>query len=277
MKQNFKSFLESNQAYWDELTEVHCTSPYSAYNIAEFKQGKTTLYPTELRELGNVSGKKLLHLQCHLGLDSLSLVRLGAKVTGVDFSLKAISQARSLSDELAIPATFIHSSISELQYVLNEKFDIVFTSYGVLVWLEDLVTWAKTISHFLKPKGLFYIVDEHPFACVFSGAKDVVGLKPEYPYQNNGVPYITNNMYSYAEDKTKLSNQVQYKWPHSMSEIINCLIQEKLQINYLHEYNFCFYEILSGMKQDADGWWKLVNNERSIPLMFSLMATKTRS
>ena len=245
-------FWTTNQAYWDELAELHYNSRYSAYyDIMEFKQGKSSLLSTELHDLGDITGKKILHLQCHFGLDTLSLARLGAEVTGIDFSSKAISIAKTLSSDLNIPATFIHSDITSLrQILLNEVFDIVFTSYGVLVWLNDLTIWAQTISHFLIKKGFFYIVEEHPFACVFSGSKEVLGLKPEYPYQNGGFPYVTNNSYSYADNKTKVKNAVQYKWSHSMSEIINCLIQ------------------------DSDGWWRLVSCEESIPLMFSLMATK---
>lgn len=144
---------------------------FSFYNVDEFKKGKITLKDIELAELGDVKNKSLLHLQCHFGLDTLSWARLGAEVTGVDFSEEAIEYAKRLSQELDIPARFICSNIYDTIELITDKFDIVFTSYGVLCWLPDLVEWAEIISHFLRCGGIFYIVEFHPVNNIFDNEK----------------------------------------------------------------------------------------------------------
>ena len=128
-----------------------------------FKAGRITLNDVEREEVGPVSGKSLLHLQCHFGMDTMSWARLGAEATGVDFSDAAIDLARSLNDELGLSARFLCSNVYDLPGALDEQFDIVFTSHGVLCWLPDLDGWAGVIDNHLKPGGLFYIIDGHPF------------------------------------------------------------------------------------------------------------------
>ncbi len=140
-------YLKKNKELWNELTAIHAGSEF--YDVDGFKRGKCSLSSIELEELGDVSGKSLLHLQCHFGLDTLSWARLGARVTGVDFSDKAIDLARSLSRDLKIEADFVQSDIYDLPDNLDGEFDIVFTSGGVLPWLPDLKRWAEIITHFL--------------------------------------------------------------------------------------------------------------------------------
>ena len=130
--------------------------------MESFKKGKSSLNFIELDGLGDVSGKTLLHLQCHFGMDSLSWSRLGAKVTGIDLSNTAIEKARELNTELGLDAEFICSNVYDLKEMLDKKYDIVFTSYGTIGWLPDLGKWGDIISHFLNPGGIFYIADVHP-------------------------------------------------------------------------------------------------------------------
>jgi len=158
-------YLQANRRRWDQLAIEHQSSEF--YDLAGFKTGKDRLRSIELNELGDVSGKSLLHLQCHFGMDTLAWARRGAIVTGIDFSQKAITTAQSLSEELNIPADFYCSDIYELLNVLSGLFDIVFTSYGVLHGLPDLQKWGQIISYYLKPGGIFYIVEDHPMFRVF--------------------------------------------------------------------------------------------------------------
>lgn len=148
-----KKYLQANQKRWEQLTHEHKDSAF--YDLEGFKAGKDRLRSIELSELGDVSGKTLLHLQCHFGMDTMAWARRGAIVTGVDFSENSITLAKSLSDELAIPAKFIRSDIYDLPGMLSDVFDIVFTSYGVLHGLPDIDGWADTIAHFVKPGGIF--------------------------------------------------------------------------------------------------------------------------
>ena len=173
-------YLKANRENWNERTPIHARSEF--YDVEGFKAGRSTLTSIELEEVGEVAGRSLLHLQCHFGLDTMSWARLGAKVTGVDFSDQAIALARSLSKETGIEADFVLSDIYELPDVLDEQYDIVFTSFGVLNWLPDLKKWAQVIARFLKPGGTFYIVEFHPFADVFDEESDAVELRLHYPY-----------------------------------------------------------------------------------------------
>ena len=163
----------------DKWTIEHEKSPF--YDLEGFKLGKDRLRSIELSELGDVLGKSLLHLQCHFGMDTLAWARRGAVVTGIDLSEKSISLARSLSQELKIPAQFHCSDIYQLPQNLSEKFDIVFTSYGVLHWLRDLKQWGEIIAHFLKPNGIFYIVEDHPSFRMFT-TEDDTKIRLANPY-----------------------------------------------------------------------------------------------
>lgn len=176
-------YIRANQLNWDERVPIHIAS--KSYDLDSFIAGRCSLRSIELDELGDVSGKSLLHLQCHFGMDTLSWARQGAIVTGVDFSAHAIEVAKTLAKKLNIEAKFILSNIYELPQNLDECYDIVFTSYGVLCWLSDLEKWANVIAHFLKPNGIFYIVDGHPIANMIDSESNDQ-LKISYSYFNIG-------------------------------------------------------------------------------------------
>ena len=167
----YSDYFEANKKLWNQRTIVHKDSSF--YNLAGFKAGENVLTPIELNELGDVKGKKMLHLQCHFGMDSLNWARLGADVTGVDLSDEAIKEAKQLNDELAMNAKFICCNVYDLKEHLDEKFDIVFTSYGTIGWLPDLDKWAGLIAHYLKPGGTFYPALDVLFQLdPFEGARD---------------------------------------------------------------------------------------------------------
>jgi SAM-dependent methyltransferase len=264
------NYLQQNKDHWNEITPIHERS--QMYDVAGFKAGKCSLLPTELKEMGDVSGKSLLHLQCHFGMDTLSWGRLGAKVTGVDFSDEAIKLARSLCKETGIKANFICSDIYALPEVLKGKFDIVFTSYGVLCWLPDLKKWAEIIAHLLKPGGFFYIVEGHPFATVFDNSKTAKKLDVTVPYFHKKEPIKWEPEGDYA-DPEYISSHGSYEWMHPVSDIVNALIQAGLKIEFLHEFPTCFYKAMPFMIQDKDGGWRLEGDP--IPQVFSIKATKS--
>jgi len=152
-------YIDANRRNWDDRVPIHLASDF--YDVASFKDGRSTLLPIERAEVGDVSGKTLLHLQCHFGMDTLSWAREGASVTGVDFSGPAVGAARSLASEARIDARFIETDVHKLQDVLSGAFDIVFASYGVLCWLPNLPAWISTAASFLKPGGMLYVIDGH--------------------------------------------------------------------------------------------------------------------
>ena len=175
--ENLDQYFAANRDLWNQRTAVHKDSSF--YNLEGFKKGETVLTAVELKELGDVKGKKLLHLQCHFGMDSLDWARRGADVTGIDLSDAAITEAQQLNDELGLNARFVCCNVYDLhpQYKassktppmegLEEAFDIVFTSYGVVGWLPDLDKWAEIIAHYLAPGGIFYMAEFHPVVWMF--------------------------------------------------------------------------------------------------------------
>jgi SAM-dependent methyltransferase len=204
-------------------------------------------------------------------LDSLSWARRGACVTAVDFSGEAITQARSLSEETGIPADFVCSNIYDLPAVLKGKFDIVYTSAGVLCWLPDLKKWAEIISHFLKPGGFFYILEGHPFMMVFDDSRDAKEPKVKHSYFHTPEPTEWEPEGDYADPDAVVTHS-SYEWTHDMGDIINSLISSGLRIEFLHEFPIAFYRWFPYLKQDEEGWWRLEGDK--LPLIFTLKATK---
>ena len=261
-------YLDSNRELWNAWTRVHVKS--KTYDVAGFKRGENRLDSVVRAGVGDVHGKSLLHLQCHFGLDTLNWARLGAQVTGADFSEEAIATARDLAREVGLAANFVCANIYDLPHALNEKFDVVFTSHGVLTWLPDLVAWARVVARFLKPGGLFFIAEGHPTAYIFDDAS-ADGLQVCYSYFHSDAPGISEVRGSYADRDADVRG-VEYWWAFSMSDVINALIGAGLHIEELREYPFASWQMLPVMEQDADGWWRLPNRFPQLPLMFSLRA-----
>ena len=280
--------IDANRALWNEWTRVHETSEF--YDIAAFKAGRETLRPLEIEELGDVTGKSLLHLQCHFGQDTLSWARRGAQVTGSDLSDEAIALARALADELGIDARFIAGDIYELPEKLDERFDIVFTSWGVLAWLSDLPRWAQLIARFLKPGGRFYIAEIHPFAAMLDREEDgrivvedgylaasatgpagagSTGASDASGAAGAAVRYEVES--SYADASVICENTVTYQWDHSLGEVVSALAGAGLAIDFLHEWPFSVHPRSPQKIQADDGWW-YVPGRHDLPLSFSLSA-----
>ena len=271
MQPNHDEFFRTNQQMWDELVPIHAASSF--YDLEGFKAGKTSLHDLELKEVGDVAGKTMLHLQCHFGLDSLSWARLGAKVTGVDFSPKAIELARSLNGELGLDATFIQTNVYDLPDILNRKFDIVFASYGVCIWLPDLERWAQVVAHHLLPGGIFYLADGHPLTGVLE-VDPVQGIKLEgSSYFGSATPQRYDEEGDYADPSAQVVTP-SYEWVHSLGEVVSALASAGLTLRWLHEHPVCGWQRYPSMTQGSDGWWRLPPPYDVLPLTFSLMATR---
>jgi SAM-dependent methyltransferase len=262
-------YLENNRSLWDGWTRLHAGSEF--YDVEGFRRGRSTLKPLELEEVGDVRGRSLLHLQCHFGLDTLSWARLGARVTGVDFSEEAVSLARSLAADLDIPARFVRSNVYDLPAALEDSFDIVFTSYGVLSWLPDLEAWAKVVAHFLRPGGFFYIAEFHPLV----GMLDDEGAEFVYPYFHAETPTVIESRGSYAAPDAPGFSHPEYNWEHPLSDVVNAVVRAGLRLEYLHEFDYAWhagdYRL---MDEFAPGRGRLRGHLRLLPHMFSLRASR---
>ena len=270
MRRSHEQEEKTNQALWDEIAPVH----EKAYGkIETLRSGGVAINEIELSEVGDVTGKKMLHLQCHIGTDTLSWARQGAIMTGVDFSSVSLGIARKLTAELDLDARFVHSNIYELRENLDDTFDIVYTSAGVLCWLKDLTDWAGIIHHFLKPGGFFFLMETHPIMNIFDD-EEPEALKIIRPYFHSDEPTCWDDDWPDYADPTYIPRNPSYEWRWSVSDIMNALIHAGLAIESFNEHNKIFFNILPMMKEVGNGWFNLPGFEDKLPLLFTLKARK---
>jgi SAM-dependent methyltransferase len=267
-------YMAANRALWDEWTAIHERSEF--YDVEGWKAGRRPLGDFVVEEVGEVAGKALLHLQCHFGLDTLAWARRGARVTGVDFSERAITLARSLAAETGLEARFVRSDVLELDQVLDGDFEVVFTSFGVLWWLPDLTRWARIAARFVRPGGMLYLAEFHPFSQVMDDG-DATSPTLLYPYFPSPEPLACPVEGSYADPDAKVEQPVEYGWSHSIGEIVTVLAEAGLRIEFLHEFSFTPFRAMRFLVESQDGsrTWHLPEPwDGKLPLMFSLKATK---
>lgn len=255
-------YLKINKKSWDDRVEEHYKSEF--YDVPGFLEGKSSLHPIELELLGDLKGKSVLHLQCHFGQDSVSLSRLQAEVTGVDFSDKAIQKAKDLAHLAGENTKFICSEIYDLPNQLHEQFDVVFTSYGTIGWLPDLDKWARVISHFLKPKGTFVFAEFHPFVWMYNEAFNSI----DYNYFNEGpIEETENGTYANKNAPLKLKH---ISWNHALSEVIQNLIKNDIRIEEMKEYDYSPYPIFKESTQIESNKYQVKGLEGKIPLVYAI-------
>ncbi|MEO6834002.1 MAG: class I SAM-dependent methyltransferase, partial [Chitinophagaceae bacterium] len=218
--------------------------------------------------LGDLRNKKVLHLQCHFGQDTLSLARMGALPTGLDFSEKAIEKARELTEELQLDATFICGNVYDTRKLYEGFADIIFTSYGVIGWLPELKSWAQNIADCLKPGGRLVFVEFHPFIWTFDNAFSRI----EYSYFNRS-PIIETEQGTYADENAPI-NEPSISWNHALGEVFGALHEVGLSISHFQEYDFSPYPIFEKSKKISEDRWAIEGYEGMIPLVYSLVAEK---
>lgn len=277
--ENYNQYFSANKDLWNQRTALHKDSSF--YNLAGFKAGENVLKPIELNELGDVKRKKMLHLQCHFGMDSLNWAKLGADVTGIDLSDKAIDEAKKLNDELGLKTKFVCCNVYDLhpQSIASSKvyplggdleadFDIVFTSYGVIGWLPDLDKWAELIAYYLKIGSIFYMAEFHPVVWMFDDEFTHI----QYYYENREV-IITENYGTYTNRKANITGK-EYTWNHSISEVLNALIKAGLKIELFNEFMYSPYPNFNNTVQGDDGNWYIKGMEGKMPMLYSVRAIK---
>jgi len=266
---NPENYLEDNRKLWNERTKAHLVSDF--YGNEAFKAGKNTLKPPELEILGDdLTGKSVLHLQCHFGQDSLSMARMGATVTGIDFSDKAIAAAKGLSEELNIPARFLCGNVYDTtQLIGDEQFDFVFSTYGTICWIPDLDPWAELVARHLKPGGSLILAEFHPTYYMFN----FDNMELEYSYFNVA-PIVEEPEGSYANPEAKLAAKKEISWNHNIGEIMTALIKQGLQIADFTEYPYCFYDCFPGLENQGEGKYMVKGKEGILPLMYRMVVKK---
>jgi 2-polyprenyl-3-methyl-5-hydroxy-6-metoxy-1,4-benzoquinol methylase len=257
-------YKEVNRQSWNDRVDAHLESDF--YDLEGFRRGNTSLTEIELDLLGEVSGKSILHLQCHFGQDTLSLQRMGANCTGIDLSDKAIEAAKKLNEELGLNARFIACDVYDSPNHINEKFDIVFTSYGTIGWLPDLDRWASVISHFLKPGGMLVFVEFHPVVWMYDD--DFTEVKYSY-LKSDPIVDEEEGTYADREAEIKIRN---ISWNHGLSEVITALLKQGLKIESFKEYDYSPYNCFNGTVEFEPGKFRIEKLEDKIPMVYSVVA-----
>jgi SAM-dependent methyltransferase len=266
MNNEATGYIEKNKASWNNKTEYHFRSAF--YDVDGFLKGKSSLNDIELKLLGDITGKTILHLQCHFGMDSISLGRMGGIVTGVDLSDKAISKANELAEQTNTKAGFICCDIYDLPAHLDKVFDIVFTSYGTIGWLPDLDKWAAIVSKFLAPGGRFVFAEFHPVVWMFDNDFEKVTYKYE-----KADPIIEIETGTYADRSAAITTET-VSWNHSISEVLNSLIKNGLDLNVFNEYDYSPYNCFNKTEEFEPGKFRIKHFGNKIPMVYSLGATK---
>jgi 2-polyprenyl-3-methyl-5-hydroxy-6-metoxy-1,4-benzoquinol methylase len=253
-------YFAMNRAGWDQRVKAHVESRF--YDVDGFLAGATSLREIERAELAAVRGKKLLHLQCHFGLDTLSWARRGAICTGVDISPAAIGQARDLAQRARVEAEFVCSDVYGFVAGSAGPYDIVFTSYGALCWLPDLDRWAAVVASNLAPGGLFYMVEFHPIHDLLAGYSYFTRAEPdveeEATYTENGADVITKMAV----------------WAHPLSSVINALVGAGIRVERLNEFPFSPYNCFEGLVEREPGRLYLRHRGHDVPMVYSLTGRK---
>ena len=260
--------LENNMKLWDEMAGIH---KHSYTEIHSVLAGKSIIRNPEKQELGNISGKTLLHIQCHIGTDSISLAYEGAIVTGTDFSSKSIAIARELAERTDTDVDFIICPNNELVHCISNTYDIVYMSRGVLCWNNDINALMKSIYRLLKPGGFFYLQESHPMLGTLNESDPHIHI--EFPYFHTNEPVKWEDNYDYSAADTRLSHP-SFEWIWPISDIVNSISEAGMCIEFLNEFDYLFYKAVDYMEKNSDGYWYIPGLEKKFPLMFSLKAGK---
>lgn len=266
--------IAANRQLWQRWTALHVPSDF--YNVEGFvADPRSRPFDRVITELvGDVRGLRVLHMQCHFGMDSLRFVLLGAaEVTGLDFSSEAVAAARDLSARMGIPATFIEGDVTDPPAELPQgAFDLVFTSYGTISWFPDLEAWARTIASSLAPGGVFKIADSHPTSWIFDDEADDPELRVRYSYfMRDALPWEEHGSYAVPLDE---DTGVSHSWQHTFEDIIGALLRAGLVIEELREFPLLAWKYTPGMVEREPGLFGLPEGQPEVPLMFTLTARK---
>ena len=267
----------ANRTNWDERVPLHLASR-TMYDQTALRAGTARPEPISRHVLGPLAEQKILHLQCHFGMDSLTLAQHGARVVGVDFSAPAIEAARALADELGLADTarFVVSDVYDIVTALPEpaSFDRVFVSWGALCWLPDMAGWARVIAHFLKPGGWLALAEAHPAAYVFDDTTQTPDGRPGWydPYLGR-TALIEDRADDYASPGVRMANTRTHTWLHPLADVIGGLLGAGLRLDEFHEHDMIRWKMFNGLVPSGDGGWRWPDKPW-LPLSFSLRASR---
>lgn len=272
-------YLKLNQANWDERAPLHAASQeYAAQAFVDDARHLSEVVRFDLPLLGDISGLRGVHLQCHIGTDTLSLARLGARMTGLDFSPASLAQARTLAERSGAHIDFVESDVYRASSALPAgTFDLVYTGIGALCWLPSVEKWARNVSELLKPGGRLFIREGHPMLWSLNEDRQDL-LSIEWPYFERHEPLVWDEDSTYVKTDATLKASVTHQWNHGLGEIIGALLNHGMEITGLTEHQSIPWEALPGqMNCDSHGEWRLEHAPWRLPLSYTLQAIKRRA
>ena len=270
-----QAYREHNLAAWDERAPAHARA--ANYRVQRFIDDPAYLSDVvrfDLPRLGDISGLTGLHLQCHIGTDTVSLARLGASMTGLDFSGASIAEARRLAEAIDADAEFVQADAYDAVQVLGQdRFDFVYTGIGALCWLPDVRRWGRVVHDLLKPGGFLFIREGHPMLWTLDENSD--DLLVHYPYFEVAQPVTDDYDGSYVETDTVFAASVSHSWNHGIGETVMALVDTGMEVELLMEHDSAPWEALGGkLVEDEHGEWRLPDGRERLPMTYTLRARK---
>ncbi len=273
-------YVAVNKANWDERAPEHFASP--DYQVSEFladPEHLSRVVRFDLPLLGDISGLKGVHLQCHIGTDTISLARLGASMTGVDFSAPALEAARDLASKTGADAVFVESDVySAPDAIGREAFDFVFTGIGAICWLPSIRRWAEVVVAVLKPGGRLFIREGHPMLWSIEDPRDDKLLVVDFPYFEREEATVYDEGGTYVETDHEFANTLSHSWNHGLGEIVTALLDAGMTLTGLVEHDSVPWDALPGYMEQLPGnlnEWRLKDRPWRLPHTYTLQAVKT--
>jgi SAM-dependent methyltransferase len=272
-----QDYREVNRANWDDRAPLHAAS--AEYGLDRFERDPEFLSDVvrfDVPRLGDIRGLRGIHLQCHIGTDTVSLSRLGATMTGLDFSPASLAVARSLAERAGADVTFIEGDVYDAADLAGEgEYDLVFTGIGAIGWLPDIARWGRTVAALLRPGGQFFMREGHPvlWACADPRPDGVLAL--DFPYFEHAEPTVWNSDATYVQTDTTIIHTTTHEWNHGMGEIVTALLDAGMTITALVEHDTVPWDALPGMMEQLDlGEWRLRDRPERLPHTYTLQAVK---
>ncbi|MGW7255246.1 class I SAM-dependent methyltransferase [Streptomyces sp. NPDC054834] len=266
--------MRTNQENWDARTPVHVASRF--YGLDQTPDPARWFAPFEWDDLGDLGGRDVLHLQCHLGTETIAFAQRGARTVGLDFSAASVAAARTVADRAGLDVTYVRANVYDAAEALGQqRFDVVYTGKGALCYLPDLPLWAQTVSRLLRPGGRLYVVEFHPLLNAL-GPKPAPGEGPElllrHDYLGGRGPVHRDATYTYTDGPAVEGARDSYEWMHGIDEVVNAATEAGMTIRRLRESDELPWPRWPQMVRTPSGWWRLP--EPRIPLLYSLLAIR---
>lgn len=267
-------FAEANRRNWDDRAALHANDRTGTYSIDRVLAGGSSLHAIEAAEVGDLAGKDVVHLQCHIGLDTISLKHLGARTaTGLDFSPKAIEAARDFTRRADADVRFVEASVYDAPAALGETYDLVYVTWGAINWLPDLFAWAKVVAALLRPGGRLYLLEGHPQMNQMEAREGRLEL--EFGWRTPvAQPLVFDDALTYTGDERPIANTRCYEWIHPLSDVVNAVLQAGLRLDFLNEHEEVVWKAFPFVEETKRGGFALPQGQVGVPMAFSLGATR---